>query len=200
MNSTSSTLKFVGVAAVSAVVAMGARWASQPSQVEGYAEVGQEFFPDFEDVAKAAALSVVDYDDDEKDVQSFSVQQNDDGLWVIPSHHDYPAEAADRLARTATSLLAVKKTAVKSRSKDDWKRFGVVDPSEDGAATGEERGTRLTLSDGSGNPLVDMIIGNEVEGQDKQYHVREPEKNTTYIAELDVDLSAKFSDWIEPIY
>ena len=27
---------------------------------------------------------------------------------------------------------------------------------------------------------------------------REPEKNTTYIAELDVDLSAKFSDWIEP--
>ena len=198
MNPLQRTFAFVGVAVLSALLAIAAWKGSQPSQVAGYGDVGQEFFPDFDDVTTATALTVVDYDGDEKDVVSFSVRQNDDGLWVIPSHHNYPAEAEDRLARTATSLMGVKKTAIKSRSKDDWKRHGVVDPSDDGAATAEERGTRLTLSDGSGNPLVDLIVGSKVEGQDKQYHVREPEKNTTYVTELDIDLSAKFSDWIEP--
>lgn len=198
MNPLTRTLSFVGVAAVSVVVAATAWYGSQPSDVSGYGDVGKEFFPDFEDVTKATALTVVDFNDDEKEPVSFAVKQNDDGLWVIPSHHNYPAEAEDRLARTATSLLGVEKTAVQSRTKEDWKRYGVVDPAEEGAATAEERGTRLTLSDSSGNPLVDLIVGNKVEGRDSHYYVREPEKNTTYITPLDVDLSAKFSDWIEP--
>lgn len=160
--------------------------------------MGQDFFGDFTDPTKAAALSVVDFDEQTRDVQSFSVKQNDDGLWVIPSHHDYPAEAADRLAKSATSLLGLKKVAVQSRSKDDWKSYGVVDPEAEGAATAAERGTRITLRDGSGNALVDLIVGNEVDGRDGHYYVREPEKNTTYITRLNPDLSAKFSDWIEP--
>lgn len=198
MNPLNRTLGFVGVAAVSAVIAFSAYKASQPDVVSGYGDVGQEFFPDFQNVDAAAALTVADYDDEKKEGITFAVRQNDNGLWVIPSHKDYPAEAEDRLARTATSLMGVRKAAVQSRSKDDWKRYGVIDPDEDGAATADERGTRLTLSDGSGNPLVDLIIGNQVEGRDGDYYVREPEKNTTYIASLDVDLSAKFSDWIEP--
>ena len=171
MNPTQSTLKFVGVAAVSLVLAYGSWLGTQPSDIDGFSEVGQQFFPDFDDVSAATALTVTDFNSEDKDVQTFSVKQNDDGLWVIPSHHDYPAEAEDRLAKSATSILGVKKIAVKSRSKDDWKRFGVIDPADDGAATAEERGQRLTLSDGSGNPLVDLIIGTEVEGQENQYHV-----------------------------
>lgn len=198
MNPFSRTLKFAGVAAVSALLAAGSWYATQPSDVAGFGDVGQEFFPDFDDVVKATSLSVVDYDSDQKESASFSVEQNDDGLWVIPSHHSYPAEAEDRLAKTATSLMGVRKSAVQSRSKDDWKRYGVVDPDASGAATAEERGTRLTLSDGSGNPLVDLIVGNEVEGRSGNYYVRVPDNNTTFVSELDIDLSAKFSDWIEP--
>lgn len=198
MNPLSRTLAYAGTAGLTALLAFAAWSFSQPSSVEGFAEVGQPFFPDFDDATTATALTVVDYDSDEKDVQEFSVKQNDDGLWVIPSHHNYPAEAEDRLAKTATSLLGVEKTAVQSRNKDDWKLYGVVDPAAKGTETAEERGTRLTLSDGSDNALVDLIIGNPVEGRDGNYYVREPEKNTTYIAKLDVDLSAKFSDWIEP--
>ena len=163
MNPFSRTLIFAGVAAISALLAAGSWYATQPSDVAGFGDVGQEFFPDFDDVVKATSLSVVDYDSDQKESASFSVEQNDDGLWVIPSHHSYPAEAEDRLAKTATSLMGVRKSAVQSRSKDDWKRYGVVDPDASGAATAEERGTRLTLSDGSGNPLVDLIVGNEVD-------------------------------------
>ena len=111
------TFTFVGVAAVSVLLASAAWYGSQPSPMAGYGDTGQLFFPDFvDDVSRATSLSVVDYDADEKDVVNFSVRQNDDGLWVIPSHHDYPAEAEDRLAKTATSLLGVKKTAVQSRS------------------------------------------------------------------------------------
>jgi len=198
MNPFNRTLKFVGVAAGSALLAAVSWYATQPSEVAGFGDIGQEFFTDFDDVTKATSLAVVDYDADQKEVASFSVKQNDDGLWVIPSHHNYPAEAKDRLARTATSLMGVKKTAVQSRSKDDWKRYGVVDPEADGAATADERGTRLTLSDGSGNPLVDLIVGNSVEERSGNYYVRLPDNNTTYVSELDVDLSAKFSDWIEP--
>ncbi|MGB4708803.1 MAG: DUF4340 domain-containing protein [Fuerstiella sp.] len=198
MNPSSRTFAFVAAAGLSALAAFGAWYSTQPSSVSGFADVGTEFFTDFDDPTKATSLAVVDYDSTEKDVQTFSVKQNDDGLWVIPSHHNYPAEAEDRLAKTATSLLGLKKTAVQSRSKDDWKLYGVAAPDADGAATGEERGTRLTLSDGSGNPLVDLIIGKPVEGRSGSFYVREPEKNTTYIAQLNVDLSAKFSDWIEP--
>ena len=198
MNPSSRTFAFVAAAGLSSLAAFGAWYSTQPSSVSGFADVGTEFFSGFDDPAKATSLAVVDYDSAEKDVQTFSVKQNDDGLWVIPSHHDYPAEAEDRLAKTATSLLGLKKTAVQSRSKDDWKLYGVIDPDVDGAATAEERGTRLTLSDGSGNPLVDLIVGKAVEGRSGSYYVREPEKNTTYIAQLNVDLSAKFSDWIEP--
>ncbi len=198
MNSSKQTIKFAGVAAISALIAWGAWTASKPSIVEGFVGIGEVFFPDFEDAASATALTVVDYDDDVKDAAEFSVSQNDKGVWTIPSHHDYPAEAEDRLARTATSLMGVKKTAIQSRIKDDWKRFGVVDPTAEGIGTVEERGTRLTLSDGSGNPLVDLIVGNQVEGRSGHYYVREPDKDITYITELDVDLSAKFSDWIEP--
>ncbi len=198
MNSTSRTLTFVGVAAVSALIAWGGWSATQPSSVEGFGDIGQEFFSDFDDALAATSLTVVDYDDEVKDVVEFSVSQNEKGLWVIPSHHDYPAEAKERLAKTATSLMGVKKTAIQSRLKDDWKRFGVVDPSAEGIGTAEERGTRLTLADGSGNPLVDLIIGNQSEDRSGHYFVREPENDNTYVTELQVDLSAKFSDWIEP--
>ena len=198
MNTTTRTLTFVAVAVVSALVAFAAFRSTRPSDLEGFDEVGALMFASFDDPLKATSLTVVDYDDESKASQSFSVNQGDDDLWVIPSHHNYPAEAADRLAKTATSLLGVTRSAVQSLSKDDWKSYGVIDPDSTSTAEAEERGTRVTLRDGSGNALVDLIIGKAVPNRSGFYYVREPEKNPTYIAELNVDLSAKFSDWIEP--
>ncbi len=198
MNPTPRTFVFVATAVASSLVAAWAWYGSIPGDIEGFAEVGEPFFPKFDNPLQATSLTVVDFEKDSKEVQEFSVRQNDDKLWVIPSHYDYPAEANERLARTATSLIGVKKVAVQSRSKDDWKRFGVVEPDVTGAAMAEERGTRISLRDSSGNALVDLIVGNKVPERDGFYYVREPEKTTTYVAELEVDLSAKFSDWIEP--
>ena len=206
MNATSRTMVFVGVAAVAALAAVGVRFANQPAAVEGFSDVGQAFFPDFNDPMKAMELSVVKYDAETREPLSFSVKQNDKGFWVIPSHHDYPAEAAERLAKTAASLIGIKKVALQSRSKDDWARYGVEDPGGEVAAAAPEaddkkeetRGTRITLRDNSSNPLVDLIVGKAVEGREKHFYVRQPDKNPVFIAKLDADLSAKFSDWIEP--
>jgi hypothetical protein len=197
---------FVGVAAVAALAAVGVRFANQPAAVEGFSDVGQAFFPDFNDPMKAMELSVVKYDAETREPLSFSVKQNDKGFWVIPSHHDYPAEAAERLAKTAASLIGIKKVALQSRSKDDWARYGVEDPGGEVAAAAPEaddkkeetRGTRITLRDNSSNSLVDLIVGKAVEGREKHFYVRQPDKNPVFIAKLDADLSAKFSDWIEP--
>lgn len=197
---------FVGVAAVAALAAMGVRFANQPAAIEGFSDVGQAFFADFNDPLKAMELSVVKYDAETREPLSFSVKQNDKGFWVIPSHHDYPAEAAERLAKTAASLIGIKKVALQSRSKDDWARYGVEDPSAEVAVAAAEaddkkeetRGTRITLRDNSSNSLVDLIVGKAVEGREKHFYVRQPDKNPVFIAKLDADLSAKFSDWIEP--
>ncbi len=206
MNSFNRTLTFLGVAGASLLLAIVVSSVSGPSLVDGFEDVGQVFFPDLED-GVATELVVSRFDTELEEVQEFAVKQNDDGLWVIPSHHDYPAEAEDRLARTATSMLGIRKLGQISRSKDDWERYGVADPqaevslqnadSEDDGKQ-DPRGTRLILRDNAGNALVDLIVGNSPEGKPGQYYVREPEKNSTYIAEMSLDLSTRFGDWIEP--
>ncbi|MFM7058553.1 MAG: DUF4340 domain-containing protein [Planctomycetota bacterium] len=207
MNTTNRTLAFLCTAGVSLLLAVAVNYAGRPSTSEGFSEVGQEFFPEFLDPLKASELSVVRYDSENREAQSFSVRKNDKGFWTIPSHHDYPAEAEERLARTAASMIGIRKVALQSRSKDDWGRYGVADPADEAVAApsaeeGEEkkdpRGTRLTLKDSSGNALVDLIVGASVEGRPQQFFVRQPDKNPVYIAKLNVDLSTKFADWIEP--
>ncbi|MEY3174741.1 MAG: hypothetical protein RLZZ436_2655 [Planctomycetota bacterium] len=207
MNTNSRTAVFLCVAGASLLLAVAVHYAGRPSTSEGFSEVGQEFFPEFLDPLKASELSVTRYDSENREPQAFSVRRNDSGLWTIPSHHDYPAEAEERLARTAASMIGIRKVALQSRSKDDWGRYGVADPAdeavtaapaEDGEDTADPRGTRLTLKDSSGNPLVDLIVGTAVADRPQHFFVRQPDKNPVYIAKLNVDLSTRFSDWIEP--
>ncbi len=206
MNSSKRTLIFFAVAAGSVLLAMIVNTVNRPAVVEGFSEVGEEFFPELRD-GKATELIVSRFDQEIEALQTFSVKQTDDGLWVIPSHHDYPAEAEDRLARTAASMLGIRKLGLISRSKDDHERYGVAGPDAQVSLTasdegdedaGDPRGTRLTLKDSSDNALVDLIVGRSPEANPGQYYVREPEKNAVYIAEMSIDLSTKFSDWIEP--
>ncbi len=206
MNTTNRTLTFLAFAALAVVSAAVVNYINRPAVNADFQDVGDEFFSEFTDPLKATSLGVAKYDPEAREPMVFSVKQNDKGLWVIPSHHDYPAEAADRLARTAASFIGTNKMALQSRSKDDWGRYGVADPEADVAVDpntkegekDESRGTRVTLRDSSGNALVDLIIGKPVPGQSQRYYVRQPEKNNVYIAEISADLSAKFSDWIEP--
>ncbi|QDT99184.1 DUF4340 domain-containing protein [Gimesia aquarii] len=197
MNETTKTLTFVGIAAVALVAAFITDRASQPAQLTGYENVGEEFYPDFSDPTQAKSLRVVSYNEDSATLKVFNVEFKD-GVWKIPSHHDYPADAEDELAETAASLVGVVRGALESRRKSDHERFGVIDPLDESNTNLKGRGQRLTLAKEGGAPLVDFIIGKEVPEQPNEYYVRKVDEDSVYRTKLNVDLSSEFSDWIEP--
>jgi len=46
--------------------------------------------------------------------------------------------------------------------------------------------------------LADFIVSDEIEGKNKFRFVRIPGKKRVYASRMDIDISTKFSDWIEP--
>lgn len=197
MNETTRTLTFVGVAALLAAVAFGMHAASQPPSLEEFSDVGEEFYPDFKDPADATGLRVAAYNEDAARVDVFNVEFKN-GLWRIPSHHDYPADGEEQLAKTATSIIGLKRDALASTSKDDHKRLGVLDPLDETITGTSGRGDRISLTKGD-TTLADYIIGTKVEdGPENTFHVRRADEDRTYRVTLDLDVSTKFADWIEP--
>lgn len=197
MNPTRRTVIFVAVAAVSIGAAAITHQLTKPPKVKGYELVGEPFYPDFDDPNKATALRVVDYNEDTASANVFNVEFKD-GAWRIPSHHNYPAEGTEQLAKTAASVIGIERGALVSRLKSDHERFGVVDPLDDTTTTLKGRGQRLTLFKDDGIVLADFIIGKKVEGEDNVYYVRRQDEEETYRTKLEINLSTKFSDWIEP--
>lgn len=197
MNETTRTLTFVGVAGALAVAAFGMHVATQPVSLEEYTDEQSEFYPNFKDPQDATGLQVAAYNDEAARIAVFNVEFND-GLWRIPSHHNYPADGEERLANTATSIIGLSREALATTSKDDHKRFGVLDPLDETITGTEGRGDRITLTKAD-EVLADYIIGTKIEdGPENTYHVRRADENRTYRATLDFDLSTKFADWIEP--
>lgn len=196
MQESKRTLAFVGAALVSVGLAAGTYQAMKPTSLEQFSDVGEEFFPEFKDPNAATAMRVAAYNEDAARVDVFNVEFKD-GLWRIPSHHNYPADGEERLAKTATSIIGITRDAIVSTSEEDFKRLGVLDPLDEKVTGTTGRGDRITLFDGD-NVIADYIIGDKVEDQQNVYHVRKPGENRTYRATLNIDISTKFADWIEP--
>ena len=173
-------------------------WATAPAppQLERFSDEGEPFYPEFSDPLKAASLEVIDYDEESGTARPFKVQVRN-GVWSIPSHHDYPADGEERLAKTAAGVIDLKKDIIQSDRAQDHEALGVIDPLDDTTAGLAGRGKRITLRDRSDAVLADFIIGREVEGKDGFRYVRLPGKKRTYAVKVDVDLSTRFADWIE---
>ncbi|NOX53180.1 MAG: DUF4340 domain-containing protein, partial [Planctomycetes bacterium] len=144
MDQKKRTIAFVVVAAISVAIAVASHWATRPRKIAGFEKVGKEFYPDFKDPNEATALRVVIYDEETAAAKPFMVEYKD-GAWRIPSHHNYPADAKERLAKTAASLIGIKRAALASRRPSDHERFGVVDPLDETNPTLKGRGHRITL-------------------------------------------------------
>jgi hypothetical protein len=155
---------------------------------------GKKFFPDF-DPLTCTDLEVVEFDSSTANTRAFKVMFKDN-KWVIPSHNDYPADAKDRLAKTAGGVMDLAKDKIVSDRQEDHETLGVIDPLDrKGSLKG--RGKRVTLKDKSEQVLADFIIGNEVHGTPAQRFVRVPGQKRTYGVNVKADLSTRFSDWIE---
>ena len=191
------TLIFVGVAVVCVGGAIATSRFTEPVKLSDASLAGEEFYPDFQDPTKATALRVAAYDKDAAEVKVFNVEFKD-GLWRIPSHHFYPADGEEQLARTAASVVGIKRGTFAGKTPADHKRMGVLDPLDESITGTEGRGSRITLYQGE-KALVDFIIGSKLEGSEDDYYVRKADDAQVYRAELSgLQISTKFADWIEP--
>ena len=199
MTPIAKTAVFVAVAAISVATAYYVVSSTAPEDVTGYEKVSEPFYPEFDDPNAADSLVVSAFDEDTATASSFSVV-NKDGDFVIPTHHDYPAEAGEQLAKTTASVIGIERGALKGRRKKQHEEFGVIDPRDAADTALKGRGKRITLMSGGlkGETLVDLIVGNAVPDQPGTFYVRRPDEDEVYAARISVDVSTKFSDWIEP--
>lgn len=203
MSETTRTLTFAGVAAALLATAAFTGWLpALGSRSSEFDEQGQAFFPAFNDALgqdplSAKVLEIVEYDGDTASVKPFQVQFKD-GAWTIPSHHDYPAKAQDRLAKLSAAVASLKKDTIRSDRADDHESLGVVDPLDAKATSLKGRGTRVTLRDRpGGEALADFIVGGEVPDRPGMRYIRQAGKNRTYGSTVNLDLSTEFASWID---
>lgn len=202
---------------IAVVLALAAIFAI-PSSVEPetFSDQGELFFPDFTDPFACRELVVYEPDPETASVSVFSVKF-DDGLWRIPSHNGYPADAKDRMATAASSLIGLGRDMFRSERIEDRTALGVEDPLDESSSV-DGRGKRVVMKDASGRTLADIIVGKKVEDsrdasdlmrQPKEWvYMRMPESKRIYSVnmrpsmesrggELIDKISTKFNEWID---
>lgn len=195
MSQTVRTAIFAGVAIACVGVGFATHSIYKPVELDAFVDVGAPFYPDFADPNEATGLRVASFNDETGKTDVFSVELKD-GLWRIPSHHDYPADGKDQLAKTASSMIGVERQALIERTKAAHKRYDLLDPLDQEVTGNEGRGDRITLFKGT-EPLVDFIVGKKVDGQENVYYVRAANEDRFYTADLgEFSISTKFQDWI----
>jgi len=194
MSEIRKTILFCAVAVVLAALAL----VTGPRRVtpDAFVDQGEPFFPNFTDPNTARTLEVVAFDPQTGVANPFKVTF-EGGKWIIPSHHNYPADAKDRLARTAAGVIELRKDDFRTDNAADHAACGVVDPLDDPSLGLQGRGQRVTIKGENGAVLADLIVGGVVEGRDKMRFVRIPGQKRVYASRMNMEVSTKFGDWIE---
>jgi len=197
MSENAKTLVFVAIAAFAAILAWEPwdRELSAPTQEQ---LAGTKVFPDFDDPLSAKRMEIVEYDNETASLRPFSVAQVN-GVWSIPSHQSYPADAREHLAEAATSVIGLEILNVVGSSPGEHESFGVIDPDIKTLKPGTEGvGTRVTLKDSKGNKLADLIVGKAVKDKPDLRYVRKARQDQVFVVSMKTDkLSTKFENWIE---
>ena len=162
-------------------------------------------FPELSDASKAASLEIVSYDDELSTLHPFKVVQSG-GVWVLPAHQNYPADAKEQLAAAATALVDLKMLDVVSKSPGDHETYGVIEPDAEKIKPGMTGiGQLVEIRDASGNKLARLIIGKEDKrrvgadaGGRTLRFVRKAGQDPVYRVEVDTSkFTTSFGDWIE---
>jgi len=169
-------------------------------------ESARVLFPELSDASKAGSLSIVSYDDELATLKPFKVVQSD-GVWVLPSHDNYPADAKEQLAAAATELVDRPILDIVSTSPGDHETYGVIEPDPEKIQPGMTGvGRLIEIRDAAGNRLARLVIGKEdkrrgagdASGSRPLRFVRKAGQDPVYRVELDTSkFTTKFDDWIE---
>ena len=191
MNNVTFIMGLVAAASLAGAVSM--RPVDRPPPT--FEDTGEALFEGFTDPTVAASLEVREWNDESTELKTFSVVL-EEGKWTIPSHHGYPADGTERMAKAAASFIGVNKDIVRSNLATDHEEFGLLDP-EDIEADGKGKAKRFTIKDASGTTLVDVFVGKEVPDKQGFRFVRYPDKDRVYAVRIELDVSTEFTDWIE---
>jgi len=159
-------------------------------------KVGHDLFENFTDPSVMQELSITRCNENGEPETLRLVKQN--GIWLIPSFWNYPAENAEQMASVVSPLLHLTVLEVADEMSDltnekEIQTFlsdcGVLDPVTENDS-GKSVGIAVRIVSDDGTVPVHMIVGNRVEEssavRDVRY-VRIPEQNTVYT----VDFSMK---------
>jgi hypothetical protein len=190
MTETLKTTLFLIVGAVGIAMAFVFR----PAPIHTAADdSGQPFYASF-DPMEARSLEITRYPETAAAPVIFKAAQVA-GVWRLPSHENYPADAEKQLGQAASALNDVMKGPRVSDRAADHENFGVVDPA---AAASLGAGVRVRLADASDRTLADFIVGKPVKDKPELHYVRVPGKDAVYTAKIPVErFSTDFSAWIE---
>jgi hypothetical protein len=194
MSETRKTMTYAGAALL--LLALVFLTAPRRITPDAFMDRGESFFPEFTDPNVATTLEVIEFDEETAAARPFKVTF-DKNKWTIPSHHDYPADGKERLAKTAAGVIGIKKDDFRSNNVADHEAFSVLDPLDQTVTTLKGRGKRVTIKGESDQVLADLIIGNALEGRENLRFVRLPDQKRVYVARVDIDLSTQFEDWID---
>ncbi len=174
-------------------------WATVPrnSTPDAFEDRGTSFFPGFNDPTMAQSLEVVDFDADTATAHPFKVQVQN-GLWSIPSHYNYPADAEEQLSKISAAIIALKKDVVATENVSEQERTGTLDPLDETIPAVRDRGTRVIIKGGNDRLLADIIIGKPLQERPAFRYVRLSDQRRIYVAEVgDLDISTNFGDWVD---
>ncbi len=200
MNEGRTTAIFAGVAAVTLALAF---W-SMPKAINSTSEEAKKMqnmvlFEKFDEPSKAATLQIVKYNESLGQLDPFEISKDKGGMWKIPSHDDYPADAAEQVRDAATPLIGLKSLDVVTIKPDEHAMYGVLNPDDKNLKVGESGvGMLVRVKDASDKIIADLIIGKEDKGRENQRFVRKPSEDAVYIADLSVaPFTTEFRKWIK---
>ena len=200
MNEGRTTAIFAGVAAVTLALAF---WsmpkAINSTSVEAKKMQNMVLFEKFDEPSKAASLQIVKYNESLGQLDPFEISKDKGGMWKIPSHDDYPADAAEQVRDAATPLIGLKSLDVVTIKPDEHAMYGVLNPDDKNLKVGESGvGMLVRVKDASDKIIADLIIGKEDKGRENQRFVRKPSEDAVYIADLSVaPFTTEFRKWIK---
>ena len=202
MNELLKTLIFVVVA----LVLTGAAFVSTRDRTrrtrDRFNDQGKPFFPEFKDPLACTDLEVVSFEPSTATASRFRVMFKNN-KWVIPSHYDYPADARDRLSKTAAAVMDLTKDTIRSDKVEEQQDDGGHRPArrQDHVAPGAGQAGDPPGCVGESPGRFhhrQRDQGDGAEGRRRRTHyVRVPDQKRTYGVAVKADLSTKFADWIE---
>lgn len=197
MEQLTRTLVFLGVAAVVSLTALFVTWPAAET-VDAQTTIGDPLFPKFDDPQAARRLEIVTFDEETARLDEFQVAQVN-GLWVIPSEGDYPADAAQQMGDAAASLLGLEIVGIASEMARDHAELGVIEPNKAKLSVGDKNvGTMIVLQDDKKDDLVRLIVGKPVESDPELRFVRKPDQEIVYVSKIDLTkFPTQFDKWIE---